>query len=339
MLMMNNKQKDNNKKKKYLAKKFLLVVSAITLSFCFIISILAISYVKKKNTTEQDLVQDDRIDESDDNQNDEKDVDEEDNGSKLEILNIMIFGVDQGKALSDVNMILRLNPRTNTIRLVSVPRDTYINLKEPRFAEWKVKNKIQSNALKLTQVHSRTGSIATIDLIETMFDVPIDYYVKLNLDGFKQIINTIGGIEIDVPRDMYHSDPEQDLYINLKKGVQVLNGEEAEQFVRYRDDIQADIGRIEMQQLLIKELAKKVLKERNLIVLTKLTYDVFQYVETDFPITKIPKYVPLAMKVDVDQINMQTLVGDGEKIRGYYILDENEGKKIMMEFMEIRVSD
>lgn len=335
--MDNNQRKNNNKKqnkrKKSSMKRFLTIVSTITLSFCLIAGLFAASYTKKNKLNEEGLVHDDRPDKK---ENDEGNVEEKNEDLvDLESINIMIFGVDQEKTRSDVNMILRLNPETNSMSLVSIPRDTYINLREPRFADWKTKNqKIQSNVLKLTDTHSRTGTEATIELIETMFDVPIDYYVKINLDGFKQIIDTMGGVEIDVPRDMYHSDPVQDFYINLKKGVQVLDGKKAEQFIRYRDDMRADIERIEMQQLLIKELAKKVVKERNLIVLTKLIYDVLRYVETDFPITKIPKYAPLAMKVDVDQIRMQTLPGDGDKVRGHYVLDELEYKQIMTELME-----
>lgn len=325
-----NKQKSNKKNKKSLVKTFFMIVSVITLSFCIVAAILAISYLKK-NKANSDFVQPDDL-----NEKNEEEIAVEEEETDIKALNIMIFGVDKGKSLSDVNMIARFDPKTSQVQLVSIPRDTYFDLKKSQFTNWKAKNKNVPNTVKLTDAHSYSGSEATIELIEIMFGVEIDYYVKLDLDGFKQIVDTVGGVDIDVPRNMYYPDPEQGLYINLKKGPQTLDGKKAEQFVRYRGSVRSDLERMEMQQLLIKELAKKILKERNVIVLTKLAYDLFKYVETDFPLTQIPTYLPAAMKVNVDNMNMYSLPGEGTKINGvyYHVLDEAEYKKIMKEFMK-----
>jgi len=326
----NNKQKNKKQNKKSLTKTFFIIVSVVTLSFCIVASIFAISYIAK-NKKNEDLVQTDER-----NEKHEEEIVVEQEKSEIKDLNIMIFGVDKEKSLSDVNMIVRFDPKTSKVQLVSIPRDTYFNLKKSQFAKWKEKNKNVPTTVKLTDVHSYVGSEATIELIEIMFEVDIDYYVKLDLDGFKKIVNTVGGVEIDVPRNMYYPDPAQDLYINLKKGLQTLDGDKAEQFVRYRGSLRRDLERMEMQQLLIKELAKKILKERNVIVLTKLAYDLFKYVETDFPLTQIPTYLPAVMKIDVDNMTMYTLPGEGERIDGiyYHRLDEEEYKKIMKEFVK-----
>lgn len=84
------------------------------------------------------------------------------------------------------------------------------------------------------------------DLLEDGLGIPVDFWAIVDLDGFSGIVDAVGGVEMDLTYDMDYEDPDQDLYIHLKKGVQTLNGDQAEQFVRFRYGYaQGDIGRVD----------------------------------------------------------------------------------------------
>lgn len=122
---------------------------------------------------------------------------------------------------------------------------------------------------KLNAIHSYSDEknccTNTVLQIEDLLGINIDHYVKIDLDAFRKIVDTVGGVEVDVPQDMDYEDPVQDLYIHLDAGLQTLNGEQAEQLVRFRKYPTGDEGRIEVQQLFLKALAEKVLSSESIL--------------------------------------------------------------------------
>jgi len=94
--------------------------------------------------------------------------------------------------------------------------------------------KVNGKYMKINALIGKGGEKMVIDMVEDITGLPVDYYVTLNFKGFREIVDTLGGVEINVPFDMDYDDPYQNLHIHLKKGKQVLDGKKAEQFVRYR---------------------------------------------------------------------------------------------------------
>lgn len=254
--------------------------------------------------------------------------------------NVLITGVDKAEALTDVMMVASFISTTGEINLISIPRDTYIKYEGEALKELRKINSSAPSHMKANSVYAygkKDGMALLEKTIEDMLGIKIDYYVKVDLDAFKSIVDAVGGIYFDVPAGgLRYSDPTQDLYINLKEGRQLLNGEDAEGLVRFRKGYaRQDLQRVEVQQQFLKEFITQVLnKETILNNLGGLSLSLIKYVDTDFGITDLPKYISLIPNIKVDEINTATLPGTPETIDGlsYYLLDTEGCKEIIDEF-------
>ena len=173
--------------------------------------------------------------------------------------NILILGCDEvfkesdpksrkilWKGRSDTILIFNCNPFSSTLNILSIPRDTKINLPG-------------HGAEKINYLNSIGGPLFTKKCLEKLLGIKVDYYVMVDVKGLSKIIDQLGGLTIDVPQKMEYSDKTAMLNINLSPGSQILNGEQAIGFVRFRHDNLGDIGRIERQQIFIRALIKKLL--------------------------------------------------------------------------------
>lgn len=172
---------------------------------------------------------------------------------------------------------------------------------------------------------------------EKILDINIDYYFKINLEGLRNIVDSIGGIYFDVPEHgMKYSDPLQDLYIDIKGGYQLLDGSAAEGLLRFRKDYtRQDLQRVEVSREFIKEFVSQVFKRDTVKNnLNSLTSDCIKYVETDFSINDAPKYIECLK--NIKYFNDETLPGSGQIIDGtyYYVYDASETKKIAEKFFD-----
>ena len=148
-------------------------------------------------------------------------------------------------------------------------------------------------------VRQKTGelalvlSLAGITMI-LLTGLPVHYYVVVNPDGFRRIIDTLDGVWIDVPIRMYYSDPDQGLYIDLKPGYQLLDGKKAEQFCRFRSGYaNADLGRIEAQQNFVKALFEQKLKPEYLMKSGEIYQHIEDCVDTNFSVSDIPIFLKM----------------------------------------------
>ena len=148
---------------------------------------------------------------------------------------------------TDTIMVASYDTKNQDISIMSIPRDTMVN------ESWDIK--------RINSVYSRykDGIEALKKRIKTLVGFTPDFYVKVDLSMFVELVDLIGGVEFDVPQDMNYDDPYQDLHIHLKKGVQVLDGEKAMEMVRFRRYSEGDIKRVEMQQNFMKALIKECL--------------------------------------------------------------------------------
>ena len=163
--------------------------------------------------------------------------------AKTRPITMMILGLDgrpENKAdLSDVTMVLSLNPSRKSATLVALPRDTYMNVEgyEPNRQLSLACQKLNAYYPRFKVKQKKTGENAEDEMKKFLgkyLNTPIDYYVIVKFDGFREIVDKLGGVDVDVTMNMCYIDPVDGTNINLKKGHQHLNGKEALDYVRYR---------------------------------------------------------------------------------------------------------
>jgi LCP family protein required for cell wall assembly len=205
-------------------------------------------------------------------------------------VSVLIMGVDEsdvrgkeyGEAIrTDALLLATFNKDSKTVKLLSIPRDTYTYIPVE-----KKKDKItHAHAFGSTKNGKDGGPQASIDAVEKLMNVPVDYFVKFNFKSFMKIVDDLGGIEVDVPVEFTEQDSNDNAdAIHLKKGVQKLNSEEALALARTRH-VDSDAMRGQRQQLVIEAILKKltsvgsVTKVGNIIddingqFVTNLTFD------------------------------------------------------------------
>ena len=251
-------------------------------------------------------------------------------------INVAVFGVDGDGTRTDVMFVVHFDSKEQTTSLVSLPRDTRVKIAPDVVSYMEEEGKYYQSPTKLNAVHAYAGKEEgpemTVKQLEDILDVEIDHYVKVDLNAFRKIVDTIGGVEVDVPQDMYYTDPYQDLYINLKAGPQTLDGDKAEQLVRFRHYPMGDIARVEVQQQFLKAFAEKVTSSDTIIKnLPDYISMLYSDVQTDVTLSDALKYVNYISMVDPTKITMETLPGVPENIDGvsYYIYDEEETKAMV----------
>lgn len=271
---------------------------------------------------------------------DEKDkIPKEDKEEKK--INIAIFGVDVEGIRTDVILVGNYNTVSKKINLISVPRDTRIVLDNELHKQLQSFNShYVPEAIKINELYAYAGKKRnqySTNALEELLDIKIDNFVKVDLKGFKKIVDIIGGVEMDVPYSMKYKDPAQNLYINVNKGKQVLNGNLAEQIVRYRKDNYGneigDIGRIQMQQAFLKALLKQMLKFENILKLNQLISAAFEYVETDLSLSDILSYAKYINDINLDNLKSYILPGTSRYIssKSFFILDKPKTKLLVDE--------
>lgn len=241
-----------------------------------------------------------------------------------EITTVAVFGVDKDGFRTDVNMLIFFHHKTGEIDVVSIPRDTKVKIPDEIFQEINearsgVKQNERINAIPAYVSSDRRNEVS-VSVIENVFGIDVDYYVNMDLDGFKYIVDAIGPIEMNIPMDMQYNDPVQDLYIDLKAGQQQLNGAQAELLIRYRKGYSnADIGRIEMQHEFMKAFMEKLLEPENRFNMVGILDTVFFNVTTDFK--DAVDYLIYLEDISADKISMTTLPGGGSPHDGSYEYD------------------
>lgn len=169
---------------------------------------------------------------------------------------------------SDTIMVARLDPYRNAFGMVSIPRDTHVDI--PGFASGKINS---ANALG--------GPNLARDTVSNLLLMPIDHYVVLNVHGLVDLVNELGGITVEIPKKMQYMDWTAKLKIDLEPGFHTLTGNQAMGFVRFRHDALGDIGRVQRQQIFMKAVMEKALNPQSWAKLPKLMEIAQKYIQTD----------------------------------------------------------
>lgn len=163
------------------------------------------------------------------------------------VYTFLLVGTDKGDGNTDTIMVASYDTKNQNVSIMSIPRDTMIN------ASWDIK--------KINSVYSRysDGIGALKKQIRNLIGFTPDFYVKVDLEMFVELVDLVGGVEFYVPQDMNYDDDWQDLHIHLEEGLQVLDGESAMELVRFRRYAEGDIKRVQVQQDFMKALIKECL--------------------------------------------------------------------------------
>ena len=202
----------------------------------------------------------------------EKEAAAADEAIDSDIFTVLLLGVDAegpGPARADTIMLAFVDRKEGEIRLLSIPRDTYVSI--PGHGRTKINHASVYGGPELV---ARTAS--------NFLDVPVDRYVKVDFEGFKNIVDILGGVEMDVEKRMYYS-PEG---IDLQRGKRHLDGEAALQFVRYRGAT-GDIGRVERQQQFLTEMTSQSINFQTLLKAPSLIKEFRQNTETNLTLTEM----------------------------------------------------
>jgi len=243
-------------------------------------------------------------------------------------VNVLVLGTDAGllpggikvQSRTDTMMVVSFDPNTFEVNVLSLPRDSrVVILGRPSLD-------------KINAAHAYGGVQLAVDTVEELLDVPIHYYVRIDNAGFRRVIDAIGGVDYYVEFDMDYVDPYQDLYIHLQQGQQELDGDKAEQYVRYRGN-DSDINRIKRQQKFVIATLKTVLKPSNLLRINQLIEIVRQSVKTNVDAVDILKYLPLVDKISDKSVTMHMLPGTDGWVNGgsYWLVDEAEMDLLLQE--------
>ena len=243
---------------------------------------------------------------------------DENTKKNLSEIKVLILGVstDLDSELTDTIMVASYNPNTQKANLLSIPRDSYTG-----------KNTAKATAsLKINALYNiEKTPEKTLKAVNEITGLDIKYYVIVKTEALIQLVDAIGGVEFNVPIDMKYDDPTQDLHIDLKAGTQKLNGEKAEQVLRFRhsnpDKITGqmstypseygndDFGRMRTQRDFISALLKQTLKPGNIFKLGEILEIAHKNVETNLELSYIKDYIPYAVEFNTDNLQTATLPG------------------------------
>ncbi|AGL00760.1 cell envelope-related function transcriptional attenuator common domain protein [Desulfoscipio gibsoniae DSM 7213] len=217
-----------------------------------------------------------------------------DKGYKDGFYTFLVIGTDKDGYHTDTIMVVSLDTVGHKINIVSVPRDTQVDV--PR------------NPKKINDAYAVGGVEQLKEEIKSILGFSPHYYIVVDLEAFKELVDAIGGVKFSVPQDMNWDDPAQDLHIHLKKGLQILDGNKALQLVRYRNYINADIGRIEIQQHFLMALVDELLTGSSISKIPEFA-DIFQqHVETDLSLRDMQWFARQVMQLDPEKdFTVQTL--------------------------------
>ncbi len=246
--------------------------------------------------------------------------------------NFVVFGTDEDGTRTDTIMVFNYNSKYEKLTLVSVPRDSYIYVSDEDFEAMRSEYPEPGhNGMKINTVYHYAPQDRKEEFsakyVGELLGIDIDYYAVLDFDAFKYLVDSVGGIEYDVPVDMHYYDPEFDFLIDLDAGLQTLNGEQAEQLVRFRKGYaNQDLGRVATQQGFVKALIKQLASKENILHNpTAYINAAIKYVNTNAGIADVVKYFSVLDSFGNSEIYSFTVPGTSAVIDGSacYQVDED----------------
>jgi len=231
-------------------------------------------------------------------------------------VNILVMGIDEVPGANenstdiftgrtDTLLLVRVNPEDGTVSVMSIPRDTRVQI--PGYGMDKINH---ANVEGGPELVAQT-------IAYNLGNIQIDRYVRVSTGAFREIVDLVGGIEVNVPDRMQYTDNTQKLYIDLYPGWQTLNGDQAEQFARYRKDAKGDIGRVQRQQMLLKSLKERLTNPTVIPKLPQIVRVVQRHLDTNLTLEEMLALANLGLELEAADLHMVMLPGRFSAITEY----------------------
>lgn len=235
--------------------------------------------------------------------------------------NILVMGVDVNydgddpfkNTRSDTMVLVSIAPYAKDVNLISIPRDSKVYLAGTG----------STRPEKINHAFAKGGVNMSVRTVEETFGIRINRYLVMSNTGIINFIDKIGGLPIYIEKDMRYGDRSAGLYVNLKKGPHKLSGDEAEGYLRFRNDELGDIGRIGRQQWFFNAVLEALKDPQILAKLPEAIKELPKYIQTDMSVFELSQYAMLAKTIDKSDIHVATIPG-GPSSKGevsYWILD------------------
>lgn len=229
--------------------------------------------------------------------------------------------VNSFEGLADVMLLIKFDPATKKIAMLSIPRDTRTEV-------------FGYGVKKLNAANIDGGPALTAKSVSDLLgDIAIDRYIRINVLGVGNLIDALGGVTVNVPKDLKYQDDSQRLYINLKAGEQHLNGDQALQLLRYRHDELGDIGRVQRQQMVIRALMDQTLNPTTVTQLPKILNVVKENIDTNLTVEELLALAGFGVRTNRSNMHMFMLPGrfsQPEEYQASYWLPDRTGISRMM---------
>lgn len=247
-------------------------------------------------------------------------------GENLQFLMLGVDSLDSKKAdnaRSDTIMVVNLDGKTGKVNIISIPRDTYTKIEGYK-------------KTKINHSFKYGGSELTLDTVNKLLGTDIKYYVTVDYRFVEDVVDKIGGVEVDVPIDMKYEDPTADppLTIDIKAGRQNLKGYDAIGFLRFRKGYKdADLGRVKAQQQFMSAILSKMKDPKTLVRSPLLLSSYVSYTENNIPVKKLIKMAAKMRNVTSEDIVTNTLPGTPKYMKGvsYFVPNENKIQVMLLE--------
>ncbi|MGI6732604.1 MAG: LCP family protein [Anaerovoracaceae bacterium] len=250
-------------------------------------------------------------------------------------VNALLLGVND--ELTDTIMLVSYDMKNQRVDVISVPRDTYYERKEATTA----------GSLKINAIYRKGTAVGTAKAVsDVLMGIPIHYYAVVTYDGIGRIVDSIGGVPMDIPFHMYYKDPTDTppLYIDIPKGPIVIDSRNVEQFLRFRKGSpgypgypDGDIGRIKAQQEFVKSAFRQALG----LQLPKVAKTVIENVDSDLPLSMALKIVAKATGLKGENIQTWLTPGKAGMKNGasYWWVDKEAVEEMLMEIYSIETEE
>ncbi|MCG3089547.1 LCP family protein [Sporosarcina cyprini] len=235
-------------------------------------------------------------------------------------VSILLIGVDDSEtrgqgddnSRSDALLVATFNPKEKSVKLLSIPRDSYVYIPKVDYKD------------KITHAHAYGGTHAAIETVEEMLDIPIDYYVKMNFNAFIEVVDALGGIDVEVPYDRVEKDEFDKNSIQLKKGMQHLDGRHALALARTRK-ADSDIERGKRQQMIIQAILKEAASLKSVTKYGDVIEAVGDNMKTNMTYSEMTSFMEYA-KGGMPDVESLSLKGYDDWSTGtyYYKLDDGD---------------
>jgi LCP family protein required for cell wall assembly len=242
-------------------------------------------------------------------------------------MNILVMGVDSnGKntqrftgTRSDTMMMVSIDPESKDVGVVSIPRDSRVKIAGNHGLD------------KINAAHAYGGPDLAVATVEQAFGVNIDHYVVIDVQGLRKVFDVLGPVDVIVEKPMHYQDHSAGLNVALEPGLQRLDSQHIEEYLRFRHDARADLGRTERQQWFLRQLVLKLKEPQVLMHLPELYKLASDCVVTDLPLDDLARLAYFAKDLKPSNVKTATLPGEAATINGCsYFIDNPAGCAIVL---------